>query len=181
MRFVALDLETTGLNRGWGNVSKGHRVIEVACVEILNGRITNNTFRSYINPEQKVSEQAIKIHGITDEMLKDEPKFRDIVEKLLNFIGDSTLVIHNSKFDTAFLDKEFSRLDKISQPKKIFNVIDTLAVTRSKFPFESCKLDNLSKIFDIRINRDKHGAWVDALILAHIFVVLMEKYGRPDV
>jgi DNA polymerase-3 subunit epsilon len=181
MRFVALDLETTGMNRGWGNVSKGHRVIEVACVEILDGSVTGKKFQSYVNPEQKVSESAIRIHGISDEMLKHEPKFRDIAEKLLNFIGDSPLVIHNSKFDTAFLDKEFSRMDKISQPKNTFKVIDTLDVTRSKFPFESCKLDNLAKIFNIRLNREKHGALVDATILAHIFVGLIEKYGGPDV
>jgi DNA polymerase-3 subunit epsilon len=181
MRFVALDLETTGLNRGWGNVSKGHRVIEVACVEILDGVVTNNTFQSYVYPEQKVSEAAVRIHGISDEMLKHEPKFSDVAQKLLNFIGDSTLVIHNSKFDTAFLDKEFSRMDKISQPKNTFKVIDTLDFTRSKFPFESCKLDNLARIFDIRLNREKHGALIDATILAHIFVGLMQKYGGPNV
>jgi len=176
MRFVVLDLETTGLNRS-GSVSTNHRIIEIACVEIVDNEITGQEYQSYVNPERDVTSQATKIHGITNDMLMKAVKFKDIVTDVLEFIGkDSTIVIHNAKFDTSFLDLEFNLLDEKLQPKGIFNVIDTLEIARNMFPFESCTLDNLSNIFGVKIEREKHGALTDARILAEIFIKMNKRW-----
>lgn len=176
MRFVVLDLETTGLNRS-GSVSANHRIIEIACVEIIDNKITGNEYRSYVNPERDVTPTATKIHGITNDALRNTAKFKDIVSDVLEFIGnDSTIVIHNAKFDISFLDLEFNLLDEKLQPKGIFVVVDTLEIARNMFPFESCTLDNLSKIFDVKIERAKHGALTDARILAEIFIKMNKRW-----
>lgn len=176
MRFVVLDLETTGLNRT-GDVSMNHRIIEIACVEIIDNIITGKEYQSYVNPERDITKQATKIHGITNDAVGKAVKFKDIATDVLEFIGkDSTIVIHNAKFDTSFLDLEFNLLDEKLQPQGIFPVVDTLEIARHNFPFEPCTLDNLSKIFDVKIERVKHGALTDARILAEIFIKMNERW-----
>ena len=175
MRFVVMDLETTGLNR-IGDVSMNHRVIEIACVEIIDNEITGREYQSYVNPERDVTIQAVKIHGITNDVLRKAVKFKDIVTDVFEFIGKDPIVIHNAKFDTSFLDLEFNLLDEKLQPKGIFSVIDTLEIARNSFPFESCTLDNLSNIFGVKIEREKHGALTDARILAEIFIKMNKRW-----
>lgn len=175
MREVVLDTETTGLNRK-GNgvpVSSGHRIVEVACVELLDGKISGKKFHTYVNPERKIDKKAIEIHGLTNKFLKDKPLFADIAGKLLEFIKDSVLIIHNAPFDIEFLDEEFRRLDIKAQPKGVFEVVDTLQVARNIFPCMKNDLNSLAKHFDVKINREKHGALVDCEILAHVYSHLM--------
>jgi DNA polymerase-3 subunit epsilon len=167
MREVILDLETTGLNRNKQDVAKGHRVIEVGCVELFDSSRIGRHFHSYVNPLRPISKGAVKIHGISDEFVSDKPKFEDIAEDLFSFIGDSPIVIHNARFDTAFLDEEIHRLR--NQPQKDFYVVDTLEIARRKFPGAKNDLNSLAAHYGVSIPRDKHGALVDAYILAHIY------------
>lgn len=167
MREVILDLETTGLNKNKQDVAKGHRVIEVGCVELFDSSRIGKHFHSYVNPFRPISKGAIKIHGISNEFVSDKPKFEDIADNLLSFIGDSPIVIHNARFDTAFLDEELSRLK--NKPQRDFFVVDTLEIARSKFPGEKNDLNSLAAHYDVQIPRDRHGALVDAYILAHIY------------
>ena len=171
MREVILDTETTGLNRkGKGNgVSVGHRIVEVACVELIDGKISGRKFHTYVNPERKVDPKATEIHGLTNDFLEDKPIFAEIAGKLLDFINDSVLIIHNASFDIEFLDQEFRRLKPKDQPKGTFEVIDTLQVARTIFPRMRNDLNSLAKHFDIEINREKHGALIDCEILAHVY------------
>lgn len=172
MRYVTLDVETTGLKRGRGvDVSDGHRIIEIACVEIIDNQVTGDYFHTYVNPQMKVDEGATKVHGVKSNFLLDKPLFPDIVTALLGFIGNATIVIHNAAFDTAFLDKEFALLDKNSQPTRSFPIIDTLILSRKIFPGNRNSLDGLSQRFGIP-KRSLHGALTDAQILAEIYLHL---------
>lgn len=176
VRYIALDTETTGLNKIRGNggaVAAGHRIIEVACVEIFDNRLTGRSFHSYINPEMKIDPKATKVHGIKDSFLKDKPKFKDIANDLLDFIGDSPIVIHNADFDTAFLNKEFKMLPKELQPTGEFVVIDTLKKARSLFPDQQNTLAALCKRYKIA-NAVHHSALLDATQLAQIFLKMTE-------
>lgn len=175
MRVVALDTETTGLNRRRNgcSVSDGHRIIEIGCVEIIDELITGRSFHVYLKPDRKIDKKAIDVHGITDAFLDDKPAFVDIVVAFLDFIRGSTLVIHNAAFDTAFLDKEFGLLEEKLQPVGIFNVIDTLKISREMFPRENNTLRFLAKRFDVEAE-DKHGALTDAVILAGVYLALIK-------
>lgn len=173
MRMVALDTETTGLKKGKFNISHGHRIIEIAAVEIVDNKITKNKFHSYINPGMKISEKAQQVHGIRDEFLIGKPKFEDISSKLLEFIGDSDIIIHNAPFDISFLDQEF-RLLKTPPHGRIFKVIDTLRMTRNRYPGQDNSLLGLCKRFGIPCE-NSHSALSDATMLANLFVLLFPR------
>lgn len=174
MRLVTLDTETTGMHRGRGvSVSKGHRVIEIACVEIVNLKI-ERSFHRYINPGGvAIQPGAVKVHGITSEYLADKPAFHEVVDDLLDFIGDSVIIIHNASFDTAFLDKEFALLKGNNRLNgRIFPVIDTLALARERFPRMPNSLDSLCRRFGIGCQGRNHSALVDATLLARLFILI---------
>lgn len=175
MRFVAIDTETTGMNkrRNGGDVSDGHRVIEIACVEILDWKVTGRYFHTYINPQICIDKEAILVHGISDDFLQDKPLFNDISTKIIQFIGDSTIVIHNAPFDIAFLDKEFSLVDKDKRPNGVFYVSDTLTTARNRFIGLDNSLKALAERLQIGLSQtDQHSALIDAQILARIFIAL---------
>ncbi|MDR0631894.1 MAG: DNA polymerase III subunit epsilon [Holosporaceae bacterium] len=167
VREIVLDTETTGLSP-----ENGDRIVDIACVELINHVQTGNTYQVYINPQREMSEDATAISGITDEMLADKPLFHEIADDFLNFVGDSTLVIHNAKFDIAFLNSELSR---VSRP--LFNlddVIDTLEISRRKFPGISGSLDFLCRKFEIDASaRVTHGALIDCKLLAEVYINLL--------
>lgn len=167
-RFIALDTETTGLN-----YQDGDRVIEIGAVEVVGNLETGNRFHVYINPyPQKVNPEAFRVHGISDEMLKDKPKFRSIYRDFLDFIGDAPLVIHNASFDMGFLNEEFGRLSLKPIQNKI---IDSLRVAREKHPGAKASLDHLCARYGVdNSDRELHGALIDATLLARVYVKLME-------
>ena len=166
MKEVILDTETTGLD-----VKDGHRLVEIGCLEIDNFVLTSKKFHCFLNPERKVSEQALKVHGYTDSFLSTQKKFSEIADEFLNFIEDKKLVIHNANFDLSHLNNELAILGK----KKISfqNVIDTLELARSKFPGAQNSLDALCKRFKIdNSKRVKHTALVDCELLSKVYVNL---------
>jgi DNA polymerase-3 subunit epsilon len=167
MREICLDTETTGLDP-----KDGHRIIEIGCVEIFNKVRTGKTFHTYINPERDVPNEAFKIHGISGEFLKDKPIFSKVVNDFTAFIGDSKLVIHNAAFDMKFINHHLRgcNLEIIERS----NVIDSLELARSKFPGAGNSLDALCKRFGIDLSRRvKHGALLDAELLADIYLEMM--------
>jgi len=169
MRQIVLDTETTGLE-----TSQDHRIIEIGCVELVNRKLTGKHYHQYINPQRKVDEGAMQVHGITDEFLEDKPLFENIVDDFLAFVGDAELVIHNAPFDVGFIDHELSKLPKY--PKSIAGVcsiVDTLAVARNKHPGQRNKLYALCKRYAVDYSqRDLHGALLDAEILADVYLVM---------
>lgn len=165
MRSVVLDTETTGLN------PKEDRIIEIGCVELMHDIQTGNIYQAYINPEMQVSQGAFAVAGISNEFLIDKPLFRDVADDFLDFIRNDTLIIHNAKFDIAFLNME---LEKLSKPTiHMDRVIDTLILARKSFPGSPASLDALCKRFSVDASsRDKHGAVIDSILLAEVFVHL---------
>jgi DNA polymerase-3 subunit epsilon len=169
MKEVILDTETTGLF-----VKDGHRVVEIGCIEIENLVPTKNRFHCYLNPERKVSEKALKVHGYTDEFLSKQKKFSDVVEDFLNFIENKRLVIHNAEFDLSHLNNELVLLGK----KKINseNTIDTLSLARDKFPGSPVSLDALCKRYRIdNSSRTQHTALVDCDLLSKVYINLLDQ------
>jgi DNA polymerase-3 subunit epsilon len=168
MKEVVLDTETTGIS-----VRDGHRIVEIGCIELENLVSTKKTFHCYLNPETKVSEKALEVHGYTDEFLSNQPKFIDVVDKFLDFIDGKRLVIHNAEFDLGHLNNELSLLGKT----KIQNqVIDTLALARDKFPGSSISLDALCKRYNIdNTKRTKHNALIDCDLLAKVYINLLDQ------
>ena len=169
MKEVILDTETTGLS-----VHDGHRIVEIACVELNDFMPTKNKFHSYLNPEKKVSEKALEVHGYTDEFLSKQKKFSDIVDEFLNFIDNKKLIIHNAQFDLAHLNNELALLGK----KKINseNVIDTLALARDKFPGSPISLDALCKRYKIdNSKRTQHTALIDCDLLSKVYINLLDQ------
>jgi len=165
---IILDTETTGLS------AEKDRVVEIACVELNNYIPTNNIFHTFINPEIKVSTDAFRVHGYSDEFLSTKPKFKDIAQDFINFIKDKKLIIHNADFDLGFLNNEFKRLNL--KPILKSEVIDTLQIARSKFPGTGNSLDALCKRFKINIElREKHSALLDCQLLSKVYIELIEK------
>ena len=167
MKEVVLDTETTGLE-----VKEGHRIVEIGCVELDNYVITSKKFHCYLNPERKVSEQAFKVHGYSDEFLLTQKKFRDIADEFLDFIKDKNLVINNASFDLAHLNNELS----LKKKKKIDEsvVIDTLQIAREKFPGSQISLDALCKRYKIdNTKRKKHSAIIDCELLNKVYINLI--------
>ena len=173
MRQIVLDTETTGLEP-----KQGHRIIEIGCVEIINRRKTERHFHQYLNPDREVDDGAFNVHGISNEFLADKPKFAEIGQAFLDFIGDAKLVIHNASFDMKFLNAE---LDWMGLPKlPMDQALDTLAMARKRFPGSPATLDALCRRFNIdNANRTLHGALLDSEILADVYLELIG--GRqPD-
>jgi len=166
MKEVILDTETTGLS-----VKEGHRIVEVGCIELDNLIPTGNKFHCYLNPERKVSEKALEVHGYTDEFLADKKKFNEISEEFMNFIKDKRLIIHNAEFDLSHLNNELS----ISKKNIIKNeIVDTLILARNKFPGSSISLDALCKRYKIdNSKRSKHTALIDCDLLAKVYINLI--------
>ena len=165
MRSIALDIETTGLS-----FLEGHKIVEVGCVELLNNLPSGKTWQRYINPERPMPEEAFKIHGLSDEFLFNKPVFSDIIDDFLNFIKDSDLIIHNSRFDLPFINYELEiNKSKALDPKKN-KIIDTLNLARKMYPGQSVSLDALSRRYKINIERENHGALLDAEILAEVYL-----------
>ena len=167
MREIILDTETTGLDP-----KKGHRLVEIGAVELINHTPTGVNYQTYINPERDVDLGAQEIHGLTTEFLKQQPTFGDISAEFINFLSDSTLIIHNAPFDLAFINMELSKLDLAPIPPE--RVIDTLLLARKKFPGAQASLDALCRRFSINNrHRDLHGALVDATLLADVYIELI--------
>ena len=169
MLEVVLDTETTGLS-----TIEGHRIVEIGCIELDDLVPTKKFFHSYLNPDRKVSESALKVHGYTDEFLSDKKRFREIAEEFLNFIKSKRLVIHNAEFDISHLNNELNiaGLSKINKD----NVIDTLEIARNKFPGSNASLDALCKRFRIdNSKREKHTALIDCELLSKVYVNLLDQ------
>ena len=168
MKEVVLDTETTGIS-----VKEGHRLVEIGCIELDDLIPTKNRFHCYLNPERKVSEKALEVHGYTDEFLATQKKFIDVVEKFLEFIKDKRLIIHNAEFDLGHLNNELAIFGK----KKIDNdVIDTLILARDKFPGSPVSLDALCKRYRIdNSKRTQHTALIDCDLLAKVYINLIDQ------
>jgi DNA polymerase III subunit epsilon len=167
MREICLDTETTGLDP-----RSGDRIVEVACVEIINKIRTGKFFHKYINPQRDMPEGAFKVHGLSTEFLQDKPLFADIADEFLDFIKGDILVIHNASFDLKFLNHELSLLNK--EPLDKSNVADSLLIARKKFPGSPNSLDALCKRFNVDLSkREKHGALLDTELLVDVYVELM--------
>ena len=168
MKEVVLDTETTGIS-----VRDGHRIVEIGCIELDNLVPTSNKFHCYLNPERRVSEKALEVHGYTDEFLSDKAKFKEIVDEFLIFIRDKRLIIHNSEFDLSHLNHE---LELIGKDKIKNQVIDTLVLARDKFPGSSISLDALCKRYRIdNSKRIQHTALIDCDLLAKVYINLIDQ------
>ena len=166
MREIVLDTETTGLDPG-----QGHRLVELGCVELLNRIPTGSTFHAYLNPERDVPSEAFAIHGLSTEFLKGHKRFVEIADEFLAFIGDAPLVIHNAGFDHTFLCAELKRVDRALIARE--RLVDTLLLARRKHPAGPNRLDDLCARYGIdNSRRTKHGALLDAEILAEVYVEL---------
>ena len=168
MKEIVLDTETMGLS-----VKDGHRIVEIGCIELENLVPTKNKFHCYLNPERKVSEQALKVHGYTDQFLSDKKKFVDVVDDFLNFIKDKRLIIHNAEFDLSHLNHELKILNK--EPIKN-EIIDTIILAREKFPGSSTSLDALCKRYRIdNSKRTQHTALIDCDLLGKVYINLIDQ------
>ena len=167
MREIVLDTETTGLNP-----SGGDRIVEIGCVELVNHLATGNTYHQYINPERGMPDGAFSVHGLSADFLSKHPKFIEISDAFIKFIGDATLIIHNAKFDLSFINAE---LDRTSKPLlSLDRCVDTVSMSRKKFPFAQASLDALCRRFKIdNSNRELHGALLDAELLAEVYLQLI--------
>ena len=169
MKEVILDTETTGLF-----VKDGHRIVEIGCIELENLIPTSNRFHCYLNPERKVSEKALEVHGYTDEFLSQQRKFSDVVNDFLDFIENKRLVIHNAGFDLSHLNNELKLLGKKKLDNE--NVVDTLALARNKFPGSPTSLDALCKRYRIdNSKRTQHTALIDCELLSKVYINLLEQ------
>ena len=167
MNEIFLDTETTGLSS-----KDGDRILEIACIETKDLIPTNKIFHKLINPERKVSQEAFKVHGFSNDFLQDKPKFEEIADELLEFIDGKKLIIHNAPFDIGFLNSELKKINK--KVIDIKRVDDTLTLARSKFPASSNSLDNLCKRFNIDISRrTKHNALLDCELLREVYINLV--------
>jgi len=167
MREIVLDTETTGLDP-----LRGDRLVEIGCVEIFNRMPTGQTFHRYINPQRDVPREAFEVHGLSTEFLADKPLFSAVVDDFLTFVGDAPLVIHNASFDIAFINAELDKVSRASIPRE--RLVDTLLLARRKHPGVSNRLDDLCSRYAIdNSHRTKHGALLDAELLAEVYVDLI--------
>ena len=170
MRQIVLDTETTGINP-----KEGHRIIEIGCVEIVNRRLTGNHYHVYINPQRIVEQEAIEVHGITNEFLADKPLFTDVAQGFIDFIRGAQLVIHNAPFDVGFMDHEFAMVPELSsvRTEDICTVLDTLVLARQMHPGQKNNLDALCRRYHIdNSHRELHGALLDSEILADVYLMM---------
>ncbi len=168
MKEVVLDTETTGIS-----IKEGHRIVEIGCIELDNLAPTKNKFHCYLNPERKVSEKALEVHGYTDEFLAKQKKFKAVVEEFLEFIKNKRLIIHNAGFDLGHLNNELSILGK----KKLTNdIVDTLILARDKFPGSPVSLDALCKRYRVdNSKRTQHTALIDCDLLSKVYINLIDQ------
>ena len=169
MRQIVLDTETTGLE-----TSQDHRIIEIGCVEMVNRKLTGRHYHQYINPERKIDEGAMEVHGITDEYLQDKPLFSAISSEFLDFLDGAELIIHNAPFDLGFINHELKKLGKKTPLlESSCRVIDTLGLARQKHPGQKNSLDALCKRYGVdNSQRDLHGALLDSEILADVYLLM---------
>ena len=169
MKEVILDTETTGLS-----VREGHRIVEIGCIELDDLIPTQNKFHCYLNPERKVSEKALEVHGYTDEFLSTQKKFSEVVDEFLNFIENKRLVIHNAQFDLSHLNNELTLLGRKKLNSE--NTIDTLVLARDKFPGSPISLDALCKRYRVdNSKRTQHTALIDCNLLAKVYINLLDQ------
>ena len=167
MREIVLDTETTGLDP-----AAGHRVVEIACLELVNHLPTGRSYQCYLNPERDMPDDARSVHGLSSEFLADKPKFPEVADAFLAFLGDAPLVIHNAEFDINFLNAELTRAARPTLPPE--RAIDTLALARRKFPGAQASLDALCKRFEIDASeRTYHGALIDCDLLSKVYLELI--------
>lgn len=168
MRQIFLDTETTGLSP-----ENGDRVIEIGCIEMDNRRLTGRTLHLYLNPERKNSEDAVRIHGLTDEFLADKPLFASVADAFIEFVSGAEIIIHNAGFDVGFLNEELRRAGRPRLAEHVASVTDTLLMAREMFPGKSNSLDALCKRLEVdNSNRSLHGALLDAGLLAEVYIRL---------
>ena len=170
MRQIALDTETTGFA-----AARGHRIVEIGCVEIVDRAVSDNTFHYLINPERRIEADAIAIHGISNKQVQDAPRFGDICQELLDFVEDAQLIIHNAKFDLAFLDAEMARLGRRRfVDESNCSVVDTVKMARKLHPGLDNDLDALSVRYrvDRSSRQERHGALIDAELLAQVYLAM---------
>ena len=166
---IVLDTETTGLS-----VKNGHRIVEIGCIELDNLVPTKKIFHFYLNPERKVSEEAFKVHGYSDEFLSDKKKFSEIADEFLEFIKDKKIIIHNAEFDITHINNELLLAGKKKITKE--NIVDTLDIARNKYPGSSISLDALCKKFRIdNSKREKHTALIDCELLSKVYINLLDQ------
>ncbi|PUE50109.1 DNA polymerase III subunit epsilon [Limnohabitans sp. 2KL-51] len=166
MRQIVLDTETTGLS-----AEGGDRIIELGCVELYARKLTGNNLHFYFNPERDSHEDALKVHGISNEFLRDKPKFAELTEDILNYLADAELIIHNAAFDIGFLNKELERVGKKPLKAYVNGVIDTLAMAKEMFPGKRNSLDSLCDRLEVdNSGRTLHGALLDAELLADVYI-----------
>ena len=169
MREIVFDTETTGLDP-----YQGDRLVELGCVELINGFPTGNSFHRYLNPERDMPEGAFKVHGLSIEFLKDKPLFADVCDEFVAFLGDAPLIAHNAMFDLGFINAELERCKRAAIPRE--RLIDTLMLARRRYPAGPNSLDHLCARFSIDTSRrTKHGALLDAELLAEVYVELTGK------
>lgn len=174
MRHIFLDTETTGLY-----ANQGHRIIEIAAIEIVNRRPTNNSFHFYINPDREIDPAAQEVHGITLDFLQDKPRFTEIASDFLRFVKDSTLIIHNAPFDIGFINMELGLIEKPPIEEVVENVIDTLKMAKDMRPGQRNSLDALCRFYNIdNSHRSLHGALLDAQLLAEVYLAMTR--GQED-
>jgi DNA polymerase-3 subunit epsilon len=165
-REIVLDTETTGLDP-----ASGHRMVEIGCVELIGGLRTGNHFHTYLNPQREIPDEAYRVHGISNDFVRDKPIFAEKVDEFLEFIADTKLVIHNAAFDMKFVNFELAQLGFPALPMD--RAIDTVLIARKKFPGSPASLDALCKRFAIDLSgRTKHGALLDAELLADVYLEL---------
>jgi DNA polymerase-3 subunit epsilon len=169
MRQIILDTETTGLEP-----KKGHRIIEVGCVEVINRRLTGNNFHYYLNPQRDIDEGAVAVHGLTSEFLAEKPLYEDIAEELYSYLKGAEVVIHNAAFDVGFINHEYHLMgSKHSDMASWCDIIDSLHMARKMFPGQRNSLDALCKRYEIdNSQRQLHGALLDAEILADVYLMM---------
>ena len=166
MRQVVLDTETTGLSP-----ENGDRILEIGCVELVNRKLTGHNLHFYINPERDSHEEALKVHGISNEFLKDKPKFAQISDELVAYLKDAQVIIHNAPFDIGFLNKEFERLSMPSMAQLVSGVIDTLSMAKEIYPGKRNSLDALCDRLEVdNSDRTLHGALLDSELLADVYI-----------
>ena len=166
MRQIFLDTETTGLS-----ADNGDRIIEIGCVELLNRKLTGNNLHLYLNPERDSHEDALKVHGISNEFLRDKPKFAEVVDEVLAYLQDAELIIHNAPFDIGFLNKELELVGRQPLSHYIQGVVDTLAMAKDLYPGKRNSLDALCDRLEVdNSGRTLHGALLDAELLADVYI-----------
>jgi DNA polymerase-3 subunit epsilon len=174
VRHIFLDTETTGLY-----ANQGHRIIEIAAIEIVNRRPTNNSFHFYINPDREIDPAAQEVHGITLDFLQDKPRFTEIASDFLRFVKDSTLIIHNAPFDIGFINMELGLIEKPPVEEVVDSIIDTLKMAKDMRPGQRNSLDALCRFYNIdNSQRSLHGALLDAQLLAEVYLAMTR--GQED-